>query len=50
MERWLIGHTLELANSNVDLSEMRAATARYATPTNEASRTLFNQWLDAVSK
>ncbi len=50
MERWLIGHTLELANSNVDLSEMRAATARYATPTNEASRTLFNQWLDGVSK
>ncbi|MEM8574306.1 MAG: glutamine amidotransferase [Pseudomonadota bacterium] len=50
MERWLIGHTLELANSNVDLGEMRAATARYAPPTNAASHKLFNQWLDGVSK
>jgi len=49
MERWLIGHTLELANSKVDLSQMRAQTARYAPPTNDASRTLFNTWLDGLS-
>jgi GMP synthase (glutamine-hydrolysing) len=49
MERWLIGHTLELAKHNVDLAEMRALTARYAPPTNAASRKLFNQWLDRVS-
>jgi len=48
MERWLIGHTLELAKHNVDLAEMRNATARYAPPTNEASRKLFNTWLDGV--
>jgi GMP synthase (glutamine-hydrolysing) len=46
MERWLIGHTLELAKNNVNLAEMRCATARYAPPTNEASRTLFNTWFD----
>jgi GMP synthase (glutamine-hydrolysing) len=46
MERWLIGHTLELAKHNVDLAQMRAETARYAPPTNAASRTLFNTWLD----
>ncbi|ODS01837.1 hypothetical protein AUC69_05725 [Methyloceanibacter superfactus] len=49
MERWLIGHTLELAKNNVDLAEMREATARYAPPTNEASRTLFKAWLDGLS-
>lgn len=48
MERWLIGHTLELSNSGVDLAQMRAETARYAPPTSKASQTLFNQWLDGV--
>lgn len=50
MERWLIGHTLELANSNVDLGEMRATTARYAPATNEASHRLFNDWLDRLPR
>ena len=48
MERWLIGHTLELAKNKVDLAQMRAETARYAPPTNAASRTLFNDWLDVL--
>jgi GMP synthase (glutamine-hydrolysing) len=48
MERWLIGHTLELANQKVDLNQMRAETARYAPATIEASRKLFNDWLDAL--
>ena len=48
MERWLIGHTLELANNKVDLAEMRARTARYAPPTNVASHKLFNDWLDGL--
>jgi GMP synthase (glutamine-hydrolysing) len=49
MERWLIGHTLELAKNKVDLAKMREATARYAPPTNIASQTLFNSWLDGLS-
>jgi GMP synthase (glutamine-hydrolysing) len=48
MERWLIGHTLELATSKVDLGKMRADTARYAPAANEASRRLFNEWLDGA--
>jgi hypothetical protein len=28
---------------------MRTETARYAPPTNEASRALFNMWLDNLS-
>ena len=49
MERWLIGHTLELAKNNVDLAKMRQLTARYAPPTNAASQKLFNDWLDGAS-
>jgi GMP synthase (glutamine-hydrolysing) len=49
MERWLIGHTLELATSKVDLGKMRADTARYAPAANEASRRLFNDWLDRAA-
>jgi GMP synthase (glutamine-hydrolysing) len=49
LEKWLIGHTLELSNSKVDLGQMRAQTARYAPAANEASRTLFNAWLDSLS-
>jgi len=49
MERWLIGHTLELAKHKVNLAKMRQLTARYAPPTNEASRKLFNDWLDGAS-
>ena len=49
MERWLIGHTLELAKNNVESRRDARATARYAPPTNEASRALFNTWLDNLS-
>ena len=49
IERWLIGHTLELANNKVDLAEMRERSARYAPPTNVASQRLFNDWLGGIS-
>jgi GMP synthase (glutamine-hydrolysing) len=48
MERWLIGHTLELTTSKVDLGQLRADTARFAPAANEASRRVFNDWLDAL--
>ena len=49
LERWLIGHTLELTMSKVDLAKMRADTGRYAPAVNEASRKLLNTWLDGVA-
>ena len=49
MERWLIGHTLELATSKVDLGKMRADTARFAPAANQASTRLFNDWLDGAA-
>jgi GMP synthase (glutamine-hydrolysing) len=49
MERWLIGHTLELANTKTDLAKLRADTARFAPPANEAGIRLCNEWLDALA-
>jgi GMP synthase (glutamine-hydrolysing) len=49
LEKWLIGHTVELANSKVDLGKLRAETARYAPAANEASQRLFTDWLDALA-
>lgn len=49
LERWLIGHTGELASSKVDLGAMRAETARLAPAANDAGKRLFNAWLDGVS-
>jgi GMP synthase (glutamine-hydrolysing) len=48
LEKWLIGHTLELSTSKIDLGKMRADTARYAPAANQASTRLFNDWLDAA--
>jgi GMP synthase (glutamine-hydrolysing) len=49
LEKWLIGHTLELATSKVDLGKMRADTARFAPAANAASQRLFNDWLDGAA-
>jgi GMP synthase (glutamine-hydrolysing) len=49
MEKWLIGHTLELAKTNTDLAKMRADTARFAPAANEAGIRLCNEWLDALA-
>ena len=49
LERWLIGHTGELASSKVDLGQMRAETARLAPAANDAGKRLFNAWLDGLS-
>jgi GMP synthase (glutamine-hydrolysing) len=49
LEKWLIGHTVELANSKVDLGRLRAETARYAPAANAASQRLFNDWLDGLA-
>ena len=49
LERWLIGHTGELASAKVDLGAMRAETARLAPAANDAGKRLFNAWLDGLS-
>ena len=49
MEKWLIGHTLELTTSKVDLGKMRADTALYAPAANAASQYVFSDWLDGLA-
>ena len=49
LEKWLIGHTLELATSKIDLGKLRAETARYGPGANAASQRLFNDWLDGAA-
>ena len=48
MERWLIGHTLELATAGVDLHKLRADTERLGPSMEKAGRTMFDMWLDRV--
>jgi GMP synthase (glutamine-hydrolysing) len=50
VERWLIGHTLELTIAKVDLAKMRSEIARYAPLANKASEQLFNDWLDVLAR
>jgi GMP synthase (glutamine-hydrolysing) len=49
MEKWLIGHTMELTSSKSDLGKIRAETARYAASANVAGRRLFEDWLDNLA-
>jgi GMP synthase (glutamine-hydrolysing) len=48
MEKWLIGHTMELTSSKADLAKIRAETARYAAAANVAGKRLFDEWLDKL--
>jgi GMP synthase (glutamine-hydrolysing) len=46
IERWLIGHCLELGAAKVDLTQLRADTARFGPRLERASLKLFNDWLN----
>jgi len=48
MERWLVGHTLELTTAGVDVNQLRADTQRLGPGMEKASRTMFDLWLDHV--
>jgi GMP synthase (glutamine-hydrolysing) len=45
-ERWLIGHSCEIAGTpDLTVPELRADTARYAAATAKAGRTVLKNWL-----
>ena len=48
LERWLIGHALELSTAGVDLHKFRADTQRLGPGLEKASRKMFDDWLDQV--
>ncbi|HID8535657.1 MULTISPECIES: glutamine amidotransferase [Stenotrophomonas] len=44
-ERWLIGHTLELAQAGIDPNDLRAQARRYGAPLAAAATAMFHHWL-----
>lgn len=45
LETWLIGHTLELAQAEVDIVRLRAESKRQAGPLRDAGRAMLDAWL-----
>jgi GMP synthase (glutamine-hydrolysing) len=49
LERWLIGHTMELGAAGIDLRQLRADIARLGSGLERAGAKLFNDWLDQAA-
>jgi len=47
-ERWLIGHTLELAQAGIDPNDLRAPARRYGAPLAAAATAMFDHWLQEL--
>jgi len=49
IEHWLIGHTVELTQAGIDLSQLRNDTARWGPGLEFAGRKVFETWLEGAS-
>jgi GMP synthase (glutamine-hydrolysing) len=47
-ETWLIGHTVELAKSNIDPRAIRHEIARHGRMLHQVAHQVFNEWLDGL--
>jgi GMP synthase (glutamine-hydrolysing) len=50
LERWLIGHTGEIAQTGLDVRKLRADIARRGPAVVEAGAAAFNRWLDGIAE
>ncbi|PWG63528.1 glutamine amidotransferase [Sediminicurvatus halobius] len=51
LERWFIGHTVEIAATpGVSVPQLRADTARHSATLHEQGRRCFSEWLEAVEE
>jgi GMP synthase (glutamine-hydrolysing) len=48
IERWLIGHTVELGKAGIDPRDLRAQAREHGVATAAAGRTVLSAWLDLV--
>ncbi len=48
IERWLVGHAVEIAHAGLSVIALRDATARLAASCTERARQCFNEWLDQI--
>ena len=50
LERWLIGHTGEIAQTGLDVRALRADVARHGTAVAKAGEQAFTLWLDGLAR
>jgi GMP synthase (glutamine-hydrolysing) len=48
LERWYVGHAVELSKRGIAVPELRAAGIEHAPRLMEAARQFWNRWLDSV--
>jgi GMP synthase (glutamine-hydrolysing) len=50
LERWLIGHTVEIAAAGLSVNELRAGAARHGAAVASAGARVLGAWLDEASE
>jgi GMP synthase (glutamine-hydrolysing) len=50
IERWLIGHTVELAKAGIDPRALRQQAKTHGAKTLAAGRAVLSNWLDAIAE
>lgn len=50
IERWLVGHAVELSAAGIDVGRVRADGARHALPAARAGRALMARYLDGLGE
>jgi GMP synthase (glutamine-hydrolysing) len=49
LERWLVGHTVELGKAGIDPRELRRQATTYGNATAAAGRLVLSHWLDSIT-
>jgi GMP synthase (glutamine-hydrolysing) len=49
LERWLVGHTVELGKAGIDPRDLRRQATTYGDATAAAGRLVLSHWLDAIA-
>jgi GMP synthase (glutamine-hydrolysing) len=49
LERWLIGHAVELTAANVDIQALRGDTLRHGAALRERAQAFFDRWLTQLT-
>lgn len=50
IERWLVGHALELSIAGIDPRQLRAEAERHGSSIREGARKMFAEWLQGLTK
>jgi GMP synthase (glutamine-hydrolysing) len=49
LERWLVGHTVELGKAGIDPRDLRRQAMTYGNATATAGRLVLSHWLDSIA-